>query len=272
MHPFVKWVGGKTQLLDRLLPLFPACVPRYFEPFVGGGAVFWALASEKSPRYTDATLCDSNEELISLYQVVQASVQPLMHTLRALEEEYEQAPYETYMRWRENVPSDPIQRAARFILLNKAGFNGIYRVNKQGKFNVPWGKRPRVVLFDEENLLACSQALGPVHLHRGDFAAVLDWAKEGDLVYFDPPYTPVSMTANFTSYTADGFGPRDHQRLAAVFRELHQRGCHVFLSNSDTLETRELYAEFEIVSVQAKRHVNSRGDKRGPVGEIIVCS
>jgi DNA adenine methylase len=230
------------------------------------------LNREESCRFNGATLVDSNANLINFYQVVRAFPGPFMQRLRELEEEYEQAPEKTYAEWRSKPLRDPLLKAAQFLLINKAGFNGLYRVNKRGVCNVPWGKRAKVSLFEEENLIACSKALEPVHLGQGDFASVLDWAKAEDLVYFDPPYTPVSVTACFTGYTAEGFSPDDHHRLALTFRELHQRGVYVVLSQADTPDVRELYQDFDIQVVSAKRNVNSRGDKRGPVDEVLVCS
>ena len=275
MRSFIKWVGGKHQLIEQIVPTFPRQVGTYFEPFVGGGAIFFALASEDPRRFEKAVLCDVNRELINLYKAVRSFPQDLMKFLRELEDEYEKAPKETYLKWRGMSLStlDSLQLAARFILLNKAGFNGLYRVNKKGGFNVPWGQKPTVSLFDEKNLLKCSHALEHfTSIHHRDFTFVLDQAKEGDLVYFDPPYVPVSTTSNFTAYSSDGFGPKDQQRLAETFRELHKKGVYVVLSNSDTSEIRSLYEGFDIQAISAKRAINSKGDKRGPVGEVLVYS
>jgi DNA adenine methylase len=271
-HPFIKWVGGKTQLLSELLKHFPEKIGTYYEPFIGGGAVFFTLASTR--RFERACINDWNEELVNLYRTVRDSPADLMAVLLVIEEEYKETPETVYYKWRAEDPKTlkPLVAAARFIFLNKAGFNGLYRVNKKGGFNVPWGKREKVTTFDPENILACSKALlmnGSIT--QGDFESAVTEAKAGDLVYFDPPYVPVNLTSNFTSYTSDGFGFPEQERLAKLFKTLVARGVKVVLSNSDTQVVRDLYAGCIIHSVQARRAVNSKGSSRGPVGEVIVA-
>ena len=270
-RPFCKYIGGKTQLLPTLLPLFPAKVWTYFEPFIGGGSVFFALAAEK--RFNRAVLNDWNTELVDTYRVIQSFPDALMLLLTAKEASYRLAPEPFYYQERSLDPVllDPIARAARFIFLNKAGFNGLARYNSKGKFNSPWGHKLEVKTFDEENIRACVEALAGVTLLQGDFASVVDKAKEGDLVYFDPPYVPLNPTSNFTSYTEGGFGLKEQERLAKVFKALSERDVTVVLSNSDTEIVRDLYAGFELHEVQARRAVNSKGSARGPVGELVVC-
>jgi DNA adenine methylase len=270
-RPFCKWVGGKNQLLPELLKHFPEVIDTYFEPFLGGGAVFFTLAAEK--RFQRALLNDWNAELVNAYVSVMNSPADLMAVLLTIEEEYKESPEKVYYKWRAEDPKTllPLAAAARFIFLNKAGFNGLYRVNSKGGFNTPWGKREKVTTFDAENILACSAALlKNVTLNQGDFADVLSFAKEVDFVYLDPPYVPVTLTANFTSYTSVGFGLKEQERLAGVFKKLSEKGVKVVLSNSDTQVVRDLYAGFTIHSVQARRAVNSKGSSRGPVGEVIV--
>lgn len=275
-HPFIKWVGGKTQLLPQLLDLFPKRARTYYEPFIGGGAVFFALAA--AGRFEQAVLNDQNAELVNLYRVVRDFPEELMTWLSATEARYEQAPAAVYESIRNPNPilakelSDPIAQAGRFIFLNKAGFNGLYRVNRKGGFNVPWGKRLTLRTHDPENIRACAEVLNGVTLKQGDFADVCQTAGEGDLVYLDPPYIPLTPTSSFTTYTKEGFNLQDQQRLVRLVEELTARGASVVVSNSDTPLTRELYGDFEIHEIQARRNINSKGDRRGPVGELIVVN
>lgn len=270
-RPLLKWAGGKTQLLSPLRQLFPAKVRTYYEPFVGGGAVFFALAAEK--RFERSVLNDWNEELINTYRVVRDQPDLLVATLKSFRNEYEGKPAESFEKVRSGSPSEmtSFERAARTIFLNKTCFNGLYRVNKSGRFNTPFGKYTNPPICDESNIHACSKVLNQeASLHTGDFTQVLDDASPGDLVYFDPPYVPLSTTANFTSYTAGGFTLNDQYRLAAVFKDLAARGVSVLLSNSDTEVVRALYDGFEIHVIPAKRAINSKANGRGPVNEVIV--
>lgn len=270
-RPFVKWVGGKTQLLPILLERFPKQVQGYYEPFVGGGAVFFALAAEK--RFQRVVLNDWNRELINCYRVVRDFPEELMVALREREVSYDAAPKTIYEHWKEMDPAtlDPIVRASRTILLNKMGFNGLFRTNSSGKFNVPWSKKLKARIFDEANVRACAAVLEQfVQLQSGDFTSAVETAAAGDFVYFDPPYVPVSKTSSFTSYTEGRFTVDDQYRLAALFKDLVARGVQVALSNADVPEVRAMYAGFEIVGVKARRAVNSKGDRRGPVGEVVV--
>ncbi len=275
-YPFLKWVGGKTQLLPHLLDLFPRKARTYYEPFLGGGAVFFALAARN--RFERAVLSDHNRELVDAYRVVRGFPDDLARLLCDIEAEYEADPKGTYQKWRSPPPDlaaklvkRPISRAARLIFLNKAGFNGLYRVNRKGAFNVPWGKRPRVRTFDTENLQACASTLDRwASLQQGDFSAVTADAGAEDLVYFDPPYAPKTATASFTSYTGGGFSIDDQRRLAVAFRDLVARGCYVVASNADLPVVRDLYAGFEHHTVPARRSINRKGDGRGPVDELVI--
>jgi DNA adenine methylase len=275
--PFIKWAGGKTKLLPTLLSIFPSKVHGYYEPFIGGGSVFYAMTAAN--RFDRAFLNDWNKELVNCYRVVRGFPEELMTFLRAREVEYAEAPatmFEAFRNlndYRANLWKGPIERAGLFIFLNKSCFNGLHRVNKKGQFNVPWGKKPTITSFDQDNILACSEALGGTTMLRdGDFAAAVETAEPGDLVYFDPPYVPLNPTANFTSYTEVGFGLADQQRLASLYRQLSDRGVAVVLSNSDTPLVRELYQGFDLREVQVKRAINSKGEGRGAVGELIVVS
>lgn len=265
-HPFVKWAGGKRQLVSQLLQILPPKINTYFEPFVGGGAVFFALANEG--RFERAVLNDWNAELVSAYQAIRSFPDDLIRELEKLPINKDE-----YLRVRAQVPESltPIQRAARLIYLNKTCFNGLYRVNKKGQFNVPYGKWKRAPqVFDSENLQACSKVLNKAEIHNGDYSALERLVKPGDTVYLDPPYAPLSSTSNFANYTSGGFDSQAQERLAEVFKHLVQLGAHVVESNSDTLLIRELYRGFEIREVKARRSINSKGGKRGPVGELII--
>jgi DNA adenine methylase len=275
-RPFVKWAGGKSSLSRALLDIFPRRIRTYYEPFTGAGAVFFALSQDQG-RCKRFVLNDVNKELINAYRVIRDFPDELMKWLREREVSYENAPKAIYDAYRkpdkllQAALWGPIERAGRFIFLNKAGFNGLYRVNRKGEYNVPWGKRATIRTFDEANIRRASELLnGFVRIHSIDFDAVLSDVQEGDLVYFDPPYVPVNATAKFTSYTRDGFTMDDQRRVAEAFKRLAKRGIPVVLSNSDTPEVRELYAGYEICEVQARRNINSKAEKRGPVGELII--
>lgn len=269
-RPFLKWAGGKTQLLSALTEILPRKIKTYYEPFLGGGAVFYHLAAES--RFEHAVLNDWNRELIDCYKVVRDFPDDLVRKLREhMTGEWNTAAYFEKMRSQVTDTLDPVERAARMIYLNKTCFNGLYRVNRDGRFNVPFGRYKNPTLFDEQNLRACSYVLNRYTvLHSGDFSNAVDGAREGDVVYFDPPYVPLSSTSNFASYTSDGFTLDDQHRLAALFKQLVEKGIAVALSNSDTPIVRALYAGFEMHPVQAKRHINSKADGRGPVVELII--
>lgn len=267
--PFLKWAGGKRQLLAILTKLISQKSVTYYEPFLGGGSVFFYFADRK--RFRNAILSDINPDLINCYTVVKDSPQALM----ALLDSYQKTPTWNTPEYFEHVrtlnTTDPIEQAARLIYLNKTAFNGLYRVNKYGVFNVPFGKYPNPKLYNQITLTNCSKALRKfAFLHQGDYAEILSNAKEGDLVYMDPPYIPVSTTANFTSYTAGNFGLEEQKKLARLFQELFNRGVIVIQSNSDTPQTRKLYEGFKIHNIRANRSINSKGDKRGVVDEVVI--
>lgn len=273
--PFVKWVGGKRQLLRqfRELGLYPPedfdpVNNTYFEPFVGGGAVFFDLL----PKH--AVLSDMNAELVTTYNVIKSNVEALIRSLR--HHTYEK---EHYLKVRAKNPEklSDVEVASRFIYLNRTGFNGLYRVNSKGIFNVPFGsyKNPRIC--DATNLRRASKALQHVTIRRDDYQTVLKRAKKGDFIYFDPPYHPLTATAAFTSYTASGFSAEDQIRLRDVFVELHKRGCCVMLSNSSAPFIKKIYGEIKdkkvrITEIEAGRMVNSRPAGRGKIKEVLVTS
>jgi DNA adenine methylase len=260
-RPFLKWAGGKGQLLEQFQRLLPASRGRYFEPFVGGAALFFSLRPDR------AALSDVNKELIDCYRAVRDDVDGVIAALG--EHRYDA---EHYYAVRSVEPSTLPQakRAARTIYLNKTGFNGLYRVNRSGQFNVPIGRYTKPFFCDRANLRACSRALREVELGVRDFGKILGAAKAGDFVYLDPPYVPLSDTADFTSYIPGGFGLKDQGRLATFFAKLAAKGVYVMLSNSDTPTVRELYKGFHIDVVLASRSINSNGARRGKVGEVVV--
>lgn len=268
-QPFLKWVGGKRQLLSELRARVELARPyaRYHEPFVGGGALFFDLYGQQKLGRSKARLSDNNPRLIEAYEGVQRNVEQVI----ALLEQHQSAHSEEHFyRVRATVPEDKIACAARLIYLNRTCFNGLYRENSKGEFNVPMGRYKNPLICNASNLRAVSKALGRCQIHRSHFTAVLDRAEAGDLVYFDPPYDPVSKTSNFTSYHRDPFGEDAQRSLADVFRRLHGRGVKLLLSNSDTPLIQELYAPYTVETVMACRRVNSRADKRGVVREVLV--
>jgi DNA adenine methylase len=272
-QPFLKWVGGKSQLLNQIQEFFPASVGRYFEPFVGGGAIFFHLRN-RFPRMT-AFLRDSNPELINAYQVVRDHPEPLMRWLdeHATRFGANRENYYYEVRAQHALPEGEIlERAARMIFLNKTCFNGLWRVNARGEFNVPIGSQKNPAFYDRGNILAASRALKGVHLAVQDFRLTLAETQAGDLAYIDPPYYPVSLTANFTSYAKGDFGIEEQKELHAVCASAAGRGVRLVLSNSDAPFIRELYRDFQVHTVQARRAINCDGTKRGQVNEVVVTA
>ena len=271
--PFVKWVGGKRQLLKQFRDLglyppenFDPITNTFFEPFVGGGAVFFDLLPET------AYLSDLNNELVVTYNVIKNDVENLIKSLKKhkLDKEY-------FLKIRAQNPEklSDLNIASRFIYLNRTCFNGMYRVNSKGGFNVPFGKYTNPLICDEVNLRKASKALKNVEIKKQDYKEVLKKAKKGDFVYFDPPYYPVSKTASFTSYTSESFLDKEQIELRDTFIELHKRGCFVMLSNSDTPFINKIYSEpkgLRITKVQAGRAINSDASKRGKITEVLVTN
>jgi DNA adenine methylase len=277
-RPFIKWAGGKGQLLPELSRRLPRSFRRYHEPFVGGAALFFHLHNGGRLR-EGATLSDYNSELIVCYEVIRDDVESLITALRWHHQRRLDGEYFKQIRNWDREPGfekrSKIERAARTIFLNRTCYNGLYRLNRKGQFNAPFGYYKNPLICDPENLRAVSLALRSVELRVEDFGAVLERAEPGDLVYFDPPYVPVSATASFTHYTGQTFGPEDQRRLAEVFAGLADRGVYVMLSNSSTPLSSELYANnrraVSTSVVLASRKINCDGRKRGSVEELIVC-
>lgn len=266
--PFVKWVGGKRALLPAIRKFAPLEFNNYHEGFVGGGAVFFALGSRAKKAY----LSDRNLDLVVTYQVIKEDPTHLIARLKQHAAEHHQRGSDYYYEVRAFEPTDPVEVAARFIYLNKTCFNGLYRVNKLGKFNVPVGSYKSPNIVQEENILACHQVLKNATIRVGDFGTIVK-AKEGDFCYFDPPYHPLS-DMSFTEYTHDSFTEHDQVRLRDFVLKLHKAGVHVMLSNSKTKFIEGLYNSkiFKRHTVQAPRTVNCKADARGAVDEILITN
>lgn len=274
--PFVKWVGGKRQLLQqfRSMNLYPPEgfnpeTATYFEPFVGGGAVFFDLKPKK------AVLSDMNFELIATYDVIKNDVENLIKKLKYLKGRVSKE-YFLKIRQKNIQKLSPLDIAARFIYLNRTCFNGMFRVNSSGQFNVPYGKNANPMICDEDNLRKVSKSLKNIKIFHEDYKKVLDRAKKGDFVYFDPPYYPLNKTSSFTSYTKEAFLEKEQMELSSTFLELHNRGCFVMLSNSNTPFIKELYSnlskDIKIKKVYATRAINSVGKKRGEIKEVVIIN
>lgn len=264
-RPVLKWAGGKGRLLSDLIRCLPPDFDTYHEPFIGGGALFFALAGRG--RIGRAFLSDANPSLIDVYLALRDDVEGVIAALQ--DHIYD---HDHFYRVRALRPSELSlpERAARVIYLNKTCYNGLYRENKKGEFNVPFGRYKNPTICDEPNLRAVSRALQGVDVAQRHFSSVLERARPGDFVYFDPPYHPLSATANFTAYDRSGFGPDDQRQLRDVFAALAERGVQALLSNSDTPFIRELYDGFTIDQVFVARAVNSKANGRGKVAEVIV--
>jgi DNA adenine methylase len=264
--PVIKWVGGKTKLLAELIARLPERFGRYYEPFAGGAALFFRVAPER------AVLADSNPDLIGLYTCLAADVTGVIRKLEHHRTAHSEAHYyATRTRWNDRELSwSSADRAATFIYLNKTCFNGLWRVNRSGAFNVPIGRYTDPPICVPDTLRAASTLLERATLRCGDYRAAVADAGRGDFVYFDPPYDPVTPTASFTSYTADAFGTAHQRALADTARLLVARGCRVMLSNSDTPFIRSLYKGFQIDRVKCARAINSNAAKRGDVDEVIM--
>lgn len=263
--PIVKWAGGKTRLLDELIARVPPAFGRYYEPFAGGAALFFRLAPAR------ALLTDANAALIGMYHAVRDEVDGVIRNLRRHQKAHgKDYYYRVRARWNRGRFAPGPARAAAFIYLNKTCFNGLYRVNRDGEFNVPMGRYTDPTICDPEALRFAHSMLAGVEIRCARYEGVVATASRGDFVYFDPPYAPLTPTANFTSYTAEKFGVDDQRALARLARRLAARGCHVMLSNSDTPLVRELYDGFQIDRVRCARSINSDAAKRRGIYEVII--
>ncbi len=273
LRPFVKWAGGKRQLLNEIGKRLPDAIDTYFEPFVGGGALLVNLKNEE--RISKAVISDLNGELINLYNVVKKNPDKLIDAFSHDEFENSEDAFrnlKTEFNTLTGLPGNEVRRAALLMYLNKHGYNGLWRVNSKGKFNVPFGRYAKRNMPTEHSILKFSKMLENVKILNLDFEQAVKPAKKGDFVYFDPPYHPISKTANFTDYNSNGFTFDDQKRLADVFRKLHDKGVRLMLSNSKVPKIEELFDGFTIGTVDAKRFINCNGERRNGTKEIIVTN
>ena len=282
-HPFVKWVGGKTQILPEIRRRYPAKIEKYCEPFVGGGAVLFDVLSTFSPE--EVLINDINPELINTYRQIKESTEELIEVLKVIENEYysstdkksyfyeKRERFNTLIKNRENT----VEKAALFIMINKTCFNGLYRVNGKGLFNVPFNHAEHPTFCDEENLRACGNLLRNTSITRGDYSTTESFIDDRTFVYIDPPYRPLTASSHFTSYNENGFTDSDQIQLGKFFTELSSKGASVLLSNSDPKNVDrnddffdELYRDYNIDRVSASRMINSKASGRGAVSELLI--
>ena len=270
--PFVKWAGGKRQLLPILAQHIPKKFEVYFEPFLGGGAFFFHLISQNNNLRCNVS--DLNSNLILSYVTIRDRVEELISALEIHSKNYFKNPKQYYYQVRESNPKNQIDKVSRLIFLNKTCFNGLYRVNSKGKFNVPLGKYTNPNIVNRENLLVVSYALQSkdISIKCQDFTKALENAQKNDFIYLDPPYQPTSDTSYFTSYTDENFGYKDQQRLLAEFEKLDSRGCKVMLSNSKSNEILDLFSAYSknIIEINSNRFINSDSKKRTGHTELLI--
>ena len=279
--PVIKWAGGKSRLLSQMETYFPSSFSQYHEPFFGSGSVFFHLALEKGKA---SWLSDLSKELIIFYQVLKNNTDKLIEEIYLFHEEYKFADDEGKktlfydMRVLDRVSgfqeTSHLKRALRFYILNKTAYNGLYRVNSKGQFNVPWGKYKKPSLFIPERLRNAAIALKnlSIWLDKASFEVVLQNTKSNDFVYLDPPYAPLSKTSSFTSYTANGFKEKEQMKLASICHELDRNGILFMQSNSNAPLISKLYKKFHIVELKARRSINSKADKRGTITELLIMN
>ncbi|MEI6426219.1 MAG: DNA adenine methylase [Candidatus Absconditabacteria bacterium] len=270
--PFIKRVGGKRQLLSQIEKFYPKKFNRYFEPFVGGGAVFFDLRNKFGVDF-EAHLFDINENMIITYNIIKDNVLGLIKELKSYP--YNKDFFMEIRAWDRELSfkkKSNIKKAARFIYLNRTSFNGLHRVNSQGFYNVPMGKYTNPKICDEETLMATKEALQNTTIIKEDFSNIIKYAKKGDFFYFDPPYDPLTDTANFTGYNKGGFGREEQQKLFEVYKKLDKMGCFVMLSNHNTDFINNLYKDYHRHVVYARRSINSDSSKRGVVEETVILN
>ena len=278
VKPLLKWAGGKRRLLQMLFEVFPENFDlarnNFFEPFVGGGAVLFGLANylsaeevgSLSKKQKSIIVSDTNGELINFYEVVRDSPNELSNKIRDLAKKTDR---EDFYRVRSNSPKTKVGRAARLLYLNRLCFNGLYRVNSKGEFNVPYGRYANPTIYKPELIKACSAWLKNAQISEAPFKDAVAKAKKGDLVYFDPPYIPLSATASFSNYAKEGFSEKDQRELAKVIATLTKKGVYVVLSNSDTKLSREIFGDLNLFSVPVGRSISANGATRAKVKELI---
>jgi len=269
--PFVKWAGGKRQLMSELEKNFPTKFGTYLEPFLGGGAVMFDLLTKE--HNLKCNVSDLNSDLVLSYVTIRDRLEKLIESLENHSKNYHKDSTGYYYEVRNQEPKNQIEKVSRLLFLNKTCFNGLYRVNSKGKFNVPLGRYTNPNIVNKENLQAVSKTLqsGKIKISCRDFSSIIKDAKKGDFVYFDPPYQPVSDTANFTSYTHRDFTEDDLERLADLANQLNSKGCSVMLSNSNSKTVKKLFSSgWKIKEIKANRAINSNSQKRTGHKEIII--
>lgn len=288
-HPFVKWAGGKTQLLPEIRKHYPHRIKKYCEPFVGGGAVLFDVLQKCRPE--KVLVNDVNEELINTYLQIKTDCNLLIEQLSELQQNYKSQSleknkilfYEKRLRYNElkinRNDAENLEKAALFIFLNKTCFNGLYRVNKRGEFNVPFNNAKNPLICDEENLRECSELLQNVQMKTGDYSDCKDFIDSETFVYLDPPYRPLTQTSAFTSYSENNFSDKEQLELGKFITEISSKGAKVLASNSDPKNTNkednffdDLYSNFEIERITASRMINSNAKKRGAISELLISN
>ena len=288
-HPFVKWAGGKSQLLPEIRTKYPQTVKKYCEPFVGGGAVLFDVLQKCRPE--EVLVNDVNEELINTYLQIKTDCNLLIEQLSELQQNYKSQSleknkilfYEKRLRYNElkinRNDAENLEKATLFIFLNKTCFNGLYRVNKKGEFNVPFNNAKNPLICDEENLRACSELLQNVQMKTGDYSDCKNFIDSETFVYLDPPYRPLTQTSAFTSYSENGFSDKEQIELGNFIKEISEIGANILASNSDPKNTNkednffdELYSNFEIKRISASRMINSNAKKRGAISELLISN
>ncbi len=266
---FVKWAGGKKQLIEQFKQYFPKKADRYFEPFVGGGAIAFYVIKHYAPK--EVYLSDSNEELVNTYNVIKENVEELISVLKGYKGQHSK---EFYYKIRAENPKklSTVLRAARFIYLNKTCFNGLYRVNSKGQFNVPMGNYKNPAICNEKELREISRMLKNAIITARQFDEIGDYVESGDFVYFDPPYYPISKAGNFTTYTKEDFLENEQIKLAGLYKKLDKLGANVMLSNSDADFVKSLYQGYRVNFVKATRMINCNANGRGKINEIVVTN
>ncbi len=273
VKPFVKWVGGKRGILSQIMNYFPKKFDAYYEPFIGGGAVFFELYSKGMLDDKKVVVSDINSELINCYTIVKNSPEDLIKSLENFKKNHSKEFYYEIRSWDRDenfMQINPIDRAARFIYLNKTCFNGLYRVNRKSQFNVPMGKYKNPNIVDTDTIHNASKALKNVTIKEQSFKEVVKEAKKGDFVYFDPPYYPLNDTSNFTSYNEFLFLEEAQEELYKIFCELDKKGCYIVHSNSNTKFIKKLYANYDMHIVNANRFINSKSNGRGKIDEVLI--
>ncbi|HEY0980201.1 MAG TPA: DNA adenine methylase [Candidatus Paceibacterota bacterium] len=273
VKPFLKWVGGKGQLLEQFENIYPKKFNTYYEPFIGGGAVFFSINPKKG------VINDINQTLVNTYKNIKNQPEKLIRSLKKIEKDFiaknedDRKEYYYLIRDKYNrLSSEDFNRSVYFLFLNKTAFNGVYRENSKGGFNVPIGsyKNPKIV--DEENILAISNTLKNTKITCSSFVDAVKNAKSGDFVYFDPPYYPLSKTSQFTSYSKDSFSEEDQIKLRDLFVQLDKKGVYVMLSNSSASFIKKIYAGYTQIPVYANRMINSKSDRRGKISEVVIIN